>query len=66
MVEVHLNFSLHFSLTTRRDEIRFANLALISGRQMSTRASTVSIFLVAIIKKCLRHSQLPCPSIFEG
>ena len=33
-----------------RDEIRFANLALISGRQMSTCASTVSIFLVAITK----------------
>ena len=34
-----------------RNEIRFANLALISGRQMFTRASTVPIFLVAITKK---------------
>ena len=33
-----------------RDEIRFANLALISGRQMSIRASTMSIFLVAMTK----------------
>ena len=33
-----------------RDEIRFAYLALISGRQMSIRASTMSIFLVAMTK----------------
>ena len=35
----------------QRDEIRFADLALISGRQMSIRASTMSIFLVALTKK---------------
>ena len=34
----------------QRDEIRFADLALISGRQMSIRASTMSIFLVAMTK----------------
>ena len=33
---------------SNRGEIRFANLALISGRQMSIRASTMSIFLVAM------------------
>ncbi len=36
-----------------RDEIRFANLALISGRQMSIRASTMSFFLIAMIKSAL-------------
>ena len=35
----------------RRGEIRFANLALISGRQMSIRAITMSIFLVAMTRK---------------
>ena len=34
-----------------QSEIRKAYLALISGRQMSTCASTVYIFLVAITKK---------------
>ena len=38
----------------RRDEIRFANLALISGRQMSVHASMTAIFLVAITKKSCR------------
>ena len=33
-----------------RGGIRSANLALISGRQMSARASTASIFLVAMTK----------------
>ncbi len=34
-----------------RDEIRYANFALISGRQISIRAGTMAIFLVAITKK---------------
>ena len=45
---------------SNRGEIRFANLALISGRQMSIRASTMSIFLVAMTKNdcCFRNSHL--------
>ena len=42
--------TVHPKYPHNRDEIRFANLALISGRQMYIRASTMSIFLVAITK----------------
>lgn len=43
-------------LVRNRDEIRFANPALISGRQMSVHASITAIFLVAITKKDLYPS----------
>ena len=52
--------------STDRGEIRFANLALISGRQMSIRASTMSIFLVAMRTKWASPPQLPFPSILRG
>ena len=45
-----------------RDEIRFANLALINGRQMSIRASTMSIFPVAMTKS-RQISPYTCPSL---
>ena len=37
-------------------EIRFANLALMSGRQMTIHASMMVAFLVAITKNCRTNS----------
>ena len=54
------NHDIHFPRRHDRGEIRFAHLALISGRQISIRASTMSIFLVAMTKRA--DDKLSCLS----